>query len=159
MQWRYREKQNDQEHREKVSFFHLAKFWMAFFCFWENVLLNSHVPCYVTCSCRKTFKSRLQTFSKTGVLKNFAILSQEKTCVEASLRLSFRTEGLHFYLKKIQRRCFPVNIARFLWTAFFIEDLLNIPFRNFYLMIDNWYFIELHFTIVKLGHLTERTLQ
>ena len=23
---------------------------------------------------------------------------------------------------------------------FFIEDLLIIPFRNFYLMIDNWYF-------------------
>ena len=25
-------------------------------------------------------------------------------------------------------------------NSFFIEDLLIIPFRNFYLMIDNWYF-------------------
>ena len=37
----------------------------VFFCFWENVLFNFHVPCYVTCSCRKTFK---QPF--TDVLQN-----------------------------------------------------------------------------------------
>ena len=70
MQWRYREKRNDQEHNEKASFFHLANFWMVFlFCFaFEK--MSSPVPmfaCYVICSCRKTFK---QTF--TGVLNNFA---------------------------------------------------------------------------------------
>ena len=33
MQWRYREKRNDQGHHEKVIFFHLVKFWMFFFVF------------------------------------------------------------------------------------------------------------------------------
>ena len=59
MQWRYREKRNDQEHHENVIFFHLAKFWMVFFCSLENVLFNSHVsflrkcrlqfPCWLLC--------------------------------------------------------------------------------------------------------------
>ena len=63
MQWRYREKRNDQEHHEKTSFFHLAEFFL--FCFWENAFFNSCVVCYVICSCRKTFK---QLF--TDVLQN-----------------------------------------------------------------------------------------
>ena len=49
-----------------------------------------------------------------------------------------------------------MNIATFLRTAF--EDLLIIPFRNFYMrqIID---ILELYFTIVKIGHVTEKTSQ
>ena len=57
MQWRFREKRNDEEHHEKASFFHLAMFRTLFlFCFCENVFFNCYVACYVICSCRKTFK-------------------------------------------------------------------------------------------------------
>ena len=41
IQWRYREKRNDQEYHEKVSFFHLAKFWMVFFVFEK---ISSSIP-------------------------------------------------------------------------------------------------------------------
>ena len=47
MQWRYREKRNDQEHHEKVSFFHLAKFWMFFFFFFRKWRLQ--FPCCLLC--------------------------------------------------------------------------------------------------------------
>ena len=33
MQWRNRKKRNDQEHHERVSFFHLGEFKNVFFCF------------------------------------------------------------------------------------------------------------------------------
>ena len=84
MQWRFREKRNYQEHHEKVSFFHLAKFWRLFFfgfffCFfWENVLFNSHVASYVTCSCRKTFKTTIHRCSLKQVFLIISQYSQEK---------------------------------------------------------------------------------
>ena len=61
---------------------------MFLFFFWENVLFNSHVPCYVTCSCRKAFK---QPF--TDVLQK----------------------------KRLEGRCFSVNIATFLRAAFLLN--------------------------------------
>ena len=42
-----------------------------------------------------------------------------------------------FIQKETPTQLFSVNIAKFLRTAFFIEDLLIIPFRKLYLMIDN----------------------
>ena len=33
-------------------------------------------------------------------------------------------KAYNFIKKRLQQRCFPVNIAKFLWTAFFIEHLL-----------------------------------
>ena len=40
-------------------------------------------------------------------------------------------------------------------NSFFIEDLLIIPFRNFYLMIDID-ILGLYFITVKLGQVTEK---
>ena len=85
MQWRNREKGNDQEHHVKVSFFHLAdkKIFLPFLLLvmlfvFEKMSSLPSVACYVICSCSKTF-------FKTNVHKNFAILySQENTCVGAT---------------------------------------------------------------------------
>ena len=78
VQWRYREKRNDQGHHEEVSFFHLAKFWMFFFCFLENVLFNSNVACYVTCSCRKTFKQPFTDVLQKRCSKKFCNIHRKK---------------------------------------------------------------------------------
>ena len=76
MQWRYREKRDDQEHHENVSFFHIAKFSMFFFFVFEKMSCSS-IPMFlvITGSCRKTFK---QPF--TDVLKNFAIFTGKSLC-------------------------------------------------------------------------------
>ena len=46
MQWRYREKRNDQEHDEKVSFSHLAKsgcFFLFVFELYFTIVKLGHV--------------------------------------------------------------------------------------------------------------------
>ena len=72
----------------------------------------------------KQSNSRLQMFYKTDALRKLAIFTR------IFLRSSFFLISL---IKKIlQHRCFPVNIAKCLSTAFLIEHLLFIKlFRNF----------------------------
>ena len=56
--------------------------------------------------------SRTQMFFKISVLKNFATVKHE--CLSLfQIKLK----------KRLQHRCFPVNIAEFLRTTFFIENL------------------------------------
>ena len=60
MQWRNREKRNDQEHHVKASFFHLAD---------KKCLLHLLLLVMLRSN------SRLQIFFKTDVHKNFAIFT------------------------------------------------------------------------------------
>ena len=46
-----------------------------------------------------------QMFFKIGILKNFAIFTGKHLCL------------------RLKHRCFPVNVAKFLRTAFFIEHI------------------------------------
>ena len=128
MQWIYREKRNNQEHHEKVSFFHLAKFWMVLFllflrkcplqfpCFISEkisfsiplllVILLAHVG--------KRSSSHSQTFSKTVVFQYFAIF------IGRNLFL-IKFQGwrpAYLFKKRLQRRCLFVNFAKCLRTAF-----------------------------------------
>ena len=50
---------------------------------------------------------RSQMFSKIGVLKNFAIFTRKHLC----------------WKRRLQHRCFSVNIAKFLRTVFFKEHV------------------------------------
>ena len=116
MQWRYREKRNDQEHHEKASFFHLANFFVLFLrkcplqflcCLLYDLLMQENVQTAVhRCS------------SKTGVLKNFAICTGKNLCPSFFL-IKFQDCRPGFLFKnRLQRRCFSVNIAKFLRTPF-----------------------------------------
>ena len=50
--------------------------------------------------------------------------SQESTCVGVSfLMKSYRPEACKFIKKELQRRCFPLNFAKFLRTPFFVKHL------------------------------------
>ena len=69
-------------------------------------------------------------FFKTGALENFAIFTEKHLCW--SLRA--------FLLKKrFQHRYFPVNIAKFLRTAFY-RSPCYYTFPKFYVIIDIRYF-------------------
>ena len=129
MQSRYREKRNDQEHDEKVSVFHLAKFWMFFLLlFLKKCPLR--FPCCLLCYLLR--KEKVQTVvhrcSPKQVLLKTSQYSQEKTCVEASFWEGFRTEGPTFLFKKrLQRRCFFCEYCKIFKSSVFIEDLFIIP--------------------------------
>ena len=106
--------------------------WFFLFWFWLNVFFTSYVACYVISWCRKMFKRRsTQIFFKTGVLKNFAIFTGKHLCWSL-FPIKFQDwRFAYLYKKRHQDRCFSVNIAKFLRTAFFIEDLFIILFWNF----------------------------
>ena len=62
---------------------------------------------------RSVVKSnRPEVLCEIGVLKNFAKLTEKHLCRSPFFN---KNAGLIFYLKKrLRRRCFPVNLAKFL---------------------------------------------
>ena len=63
--------------------------------------------------------SRSLMFFKIGVLKNFAIFTGK----DLHRSLFFNKVAPSLFKKRLQHRFFPVNTAKFLRTAFFIEHL------------------------------------
>ena len=68
--------------------------------------------------------SCLQMFFKTGVLTNFKIFTGK----HLHWSLFFNNVAGSFTKKRLQNRCFPVNIVKFLATTFFIEHLWLLLF-------------------------------
>ena len=100
--WRYREKRNDQEHHDNVSFFTQLNF--DFVCLFVFEKMLSSIPMFLVmllAHVAKRSNSRSQMFSKICVLKNFAIFTGQ----------DWRPKFL--FKKRFQRRCFSVNIAKF----------------------------------------------
>ena len=69
--------------------------------------------------------SRLQMFLKIGVLKNFAILTGKQVWwMQSVLNKVADLKACDFIEKRSQGRCFLVNIAKFLRTAFYRTPLV-----------------------------------
>ena len=62
--------------------------------------------------------SHSQLFFKIGILKNFAIFTGKQLCLCLFL-IKLQPWSYNFIKKRLQYRCFPVNIAKFLRTFFF----------------------------------------
>ena len=65
---------------------------------------------------------------KTLVLK-MSQYSQEITCVGVSFLKKFGHQACSFIRKKLQHKCFPVNVAKFLRTPFYrasVNGCLNV---------------------------------
>ena len=108
--------------------------------FWENVLFNSHVACYVTCFCRKAFK---QPF--TDVLQNrcswkFRNIRRKEPGLKPRFDKVSGLKACVFIWKETPTLVFFSEYCKIFKNSVFIEDLFILPFQNFYLMIDNWYF-------------------
>ena len=72
---------------------------------------------------QNTFRSwRLQIFLKVGILKSFANFTGKHLCWSLFLK-NLQAEGLQLHKKRLQRRCFPVNFAKFFRTPFLTEHL------------------------------------
>ena len=67
--------------------------------------------------------SHLQMYFKIGVLENFTTFTGKYLCWSLFLR---KLQACNFVQKRLQHRNFPVNIAKFLRTIFFIKLWNNI---------------------------------
>ena len=139
VKWRKREKQND--HHEKISFFHIAEFSNGF-CFIFEKKSSSYPMLFVHVgkSSSETLRSsRSQMFFKIGVLKSFSIFAKKHLCSIFFFLIKLRAWRPAFLLKK----CFPVNIAKFLRTAFLWNTFCSLYFHvtiEFFecLWVQNW---------------------
>ena len=62
-------------------------------------------------------------FFKIGVLGNFVIFTEKHLCLEPLFNKFAGLNACNLIKKRLQHICFPVNIAKYLWAAFFIEHL------------------------------------
>ena len=70
-------------------------------------------------------------FCKKGVLRNFAKFTRN-TCARVSFLIKLQARPANLLKKRLWHRCFPVNFAKFLRTAFLTEYLsrLLLSFGN-----------------------------
>ena len=151
VKWRKREKQND--HHEKISFFHIAEFSNGF-CFIFEKKSSSYPMLFVHVG-----KSSSETLRSSRSQMFFLKISQysQKTPVFESL--FNKNGGLRF-----QQRCFPVNIAKFLRTAFLWNTFCSFYFYVIIeflgrLWVQSWLvsyllcycFVFLHNSSVRIG--------
>ena len=123
------EKRNYKQHHEKASFFSYSRVLEQFFCFaFEKTSSLPMLFVHVGKRSRETIRSsRSQMLFKIGVLKNFSIFTRKHLCWILFL-IKLQAWRPSFLLKKrLQHRFFPVNIAKFLRTAF-----LSNPFCSLY---------------------------
>ena len=104
--------------RQVFSKFFLAKFKNVFlFWFFFEKMSTSYVACYVTYSCRKTFKQPLTDVFQEVFLK-FLQYSQETPVLKTLFKKVAELKTCIFIKKAPRHMCFPMNIARFLKAAF-----------------------------------------
>ena len=103
-------------------FFIYPSFRIVFLvCFWEKVWFASYVACYYcVVPVGKHSNSRSQMFY--DALQNLAIFTEKRLC--------WRFFLINFIKKRLQHRCFSVNVAKCLSTVFHIEIYVNMSFLN-----------------------------
>ena len=90
---------------------------------WLNMRPHCHLPIYM----------RKQPF--TDVLQNrcpykFCNNHRKRPVLESLFNKVPGLQACNFIKKRLQQRCFPVNIAKFLRTASFIEHLRLLLYMN-----------------------------
>ena len=81
-------------------------------------------------------RSHTRCSIKKAVLKNFAILTGKHLC----WNLFFNKVAANFIKKRLQHRCFSVNIAKFLKISFFLGKAASIFLIAIYQISSQDYF-------------------
>ena len=117
-----KEKNENIKNMKMHVFFIYLSFRIVFLvCFWEKVWFASYVACYYcVVSVGKHSNSRSQMFY--AALQNLVIFTGKRLC--------WRFFLIRFIKKRLQHKCFPVNVAKCLSTVFHIEINVNMSFLN-----------------------------
>ena len=125
-----KEKRNYQEH-EKASFCHLPEFQNSFFIRLLRKRLIHLLSGLVLLCYLFQQESAQQPFTdvyKIDALKNLAIFTGKL--------LRWRFFLINFTKKRLQHRCFPMNITKCLGKAFYIEPSRSLWFSEIFLLIE-----------------------
>ena len=122
---------------KRQGFFFYMNFRTAFLSENVNQEKSNSPPMWVVTTVvpvGKHSSRRSQMLYKINALKSLAIFTGWHLC--------WRFFWINFIKKRLQHRCFPVNVAQSLSTAFHIEHfvLIHYTFQNFYVMIESFRF-------------------
>ena len=127
-----REKRNDKNIMKRQVFFSYSWVFERFlFCFIFEKMSSSLPVLFVhigKCSSENLRSSRSQMFFKIGVLKNFSMFAKKHLCSSLFLIKLGPWRPAFLLKKRFQHRCFPVNIAKFLRTAFLWNTFCSLYF-------------------------------
>ena len=132
VQWRKRKTKLSRTWRGKFFFIFLT-FRIAFLSKDVNQKTSDSLPMWVVTTVvpvGKHSNRRSQMFYKIEARKNLAIFTGKHLC--------WRSNLINFIKKRLQHRCFHVNIVKCLSTALYIEHFLPIhyTFQNVYVMTE-----------------------
>ena len=77
-----------------------------------------------------------QIFCKNAVLKNFAIFTEKQLFWSLFLNRNTGLQYCNFIKKRLQHKCFPVNIAKFLRTPV-LNNIFKRLFERFATSANN----------------------
>ena len=106
---------------------------------WNGSIIKTNNECFL----ESYRSSRSQMFFKIGIPKNFAIFTVKHLC-----RSPILIKVCNDFKKRLQHKCFPVNIAKILRTSLFTEYiwwlLLNLSSIVIYQVNENIHCILTH---------------
>ena len=101
--------------------------------------VTNHWPCRYKLGYRS---SRPNVFCEKGFLRNFAKFTGRHLCQSFLFNKVAGLKPATLFKKRLWRRCFPVNFAKFLRTPFLIEHLwwlfLEIAYMGCNLILKKW---------------------
>ena len=115
--------------------FWMVKVWIKVGILWNKwskfIYYNSmkhwrckhHIPSNILKKKLSLRSSRSQMLFKIGVFKNFAIFRRNYLCWSLFLTKLLTWRSAALLTERLQHRCLPVNIAKFLRIAFFMEQV------------------------------------
>ena len=74
--------------------------------------------------------SRSQMYFKIGALKRFHNIHRKTPVLESLFNNVAGLQSYDFIKKRLKHRCFPINIAKFLRTVFFLKNTSGGCFCN-----------------------------
>ena len=77
-------------------------------------------------------------FFKRKVFKNFCNIHRKTPVLDSLCSKVASLEACKFINKRLQHKCFPMNIANFLRTAFFMEHLWQLLFKVMFETCQNF---------------------
>ena len=127
MQWKNREKWNDQDHHEKASSFSSSWFleWFSFVLYLTKYLLQK----YVHVGKRSSIRS--QMFVKKDVLKKILNIYRKTLELESLFNIVVGLIAGNFIKKETPTQVFSCEYWEIFENSFFIENMFIILFRNF----------------------------
>ena len=110
------------------SYFYFSSVCISFFyklhcSAYTDVKKNSQTQTNKICFSIRSAEAAIHRYSSKWVFLKISQYYRKTLVLDSHFKRIAELKVCNFIKKRLQRRYFPVNIGKFLWTAFFIEQV------------------------------------